>query len=175
MHRWNSNATVPNWRLIAHKLNMMIFARAMMSSSSLSAFRWMMAPLDDFVCFFPFSIWRIVVVASTQKSMFYTSFSFRSRLPLGIHKNPMNKKCTAPNQICMWVKYLDKTFFAQIWIMFTWTCWLRKTGAYVKSTTKSTIEAARKTVAYFRKFGEAKTQNNSNQRCFTALLFMCCS
>lgn len=36
-HRWNSNATVPNWRLIAHKLNMMIFA-AMMSSSSLSAF-----------------------------------------------------------------------------------------------------------------------------------------
>lgn len=33
-HRWNSNATVPNWRLIAHKLNIMIFA-AMMSSSSL--------------------------------------------------------------------------------------------------------------------------------------------
>lgn len=26
-HRWNSNATVPNWRLIAHKLNMMIFRR----------------------------------------------------------------------------------------------------------------------------------------------------
>lgn len=34
---WNSNATVPNWRLIAHKLNMMIFV-AMMSSSSLSTF-----------------------------------------------------------------------------------------------------------------------------------------
>lgn len=38
-HRWNSNATVPNWRLIAHKLNMMTFAeidasRLMMSSST---------------------------------------------------------------------------------------------------------------------------------------------
>lgn len=73
-HRWNSNATVPNWRLIAHKLNMMIFA-AMMSSSSLSAFdEWWRLFILHLSCDFAlrfFLRWCIFLnVASTTATIY---------------------------------------------------------------------------------------------------------
>lgn len=53
MHRWNSNATVPNWRLIAHKLNMMIFRFGYDEFIIIISIRWMMAPIQFYICHLP--------------------------------------------------------------------------------------------------------------------------
>lgn len=122
----------------------------------------------------PFSI---VVVASMQKSMFRIfgfGWAMKGRksargkesnssefIPCGRHTK--KAQFTASNQICMWVKYLDKHFFE-------YESHNEMPGAYVLCSARVKSEIFSRSTE-MKKDTEEQTQNNSNHR----WLFMCCS
>lgn len=83
----NSNKMVPNWRLIAHKLNMMILTtKWWVHHFNKPPFEWMMAPTQFYICHFIFIIFRFsssmcictpqiyVYLLSRQQKKFFARF-----------------------------------------------------------------------------------------------------